>query len=259
MNRSEQRSTLINKQTDALEKILLSLEQRIDFVKNSTNERFRELEALLNTCQSGLATLDDESNRQGGAIIKINQRLDNLDRTVASSMFGNMPTNVVTMSQPDTSELTKELAALRADVAAFKDEFNRRDKQTQSELANKADKAELIELERLMKERIEALEKAILKTKGELKKALRILDEKLRKLADQPLSRGPSVEREEALLAKKPLEGWKCATCEKGLTNMAGLPADHYVWNRMPKKEPERVPMMGQGFSRMLMTLSHDG
>jgi hypothetical protein len=38
---------------------------------------------------------------------------------------------------------------------------------------------------------------------------------------------------------------------------MIGLPAEHYNWNKMPKKEGERIPMMGQGFSRMLMTLNH--
>lgn len=34
------------------------------------------------------------------------------------------------------------------------------------------------------------------------------------------------------------------------------MPAEHHNWNRMPKRE-ERIPMMGQGFSRMLMTINH--
>jgi transposase-like protein len=66
------------------------------------------------------------------------------------------------------------------------------------------------------------------------------------------------LERDDAVLAKKPLEGWKCATCDKNLVNMIGMPAEHYTWNRMPKKNGERIPMMGQGFSRMLMTLNHN-
>ena len=39
---------------------------------------------------------------------------------------------------------------------------------------------------------------------------------------------------------------------------MSGMPAEHYNWNRMPRKDGERIPMMGQGFSRMLMTLNHN-
>ena len=253
------------KRSDALEKTLLSLEDRMDFIKNSVNERLRELESLLKALQSDLLKLDSESNRQGGVIIQINQRIDtlqlkidNLDRAVTSALFGSPGANVSSASQPDNSELTKQLAALKKDLITFKDEYYKRDKEIQDELAKKVDKADLIEFERLMRERMEALEKAIQKTKGELKKALRILDERIKKLTDQVHSRGPSLEREDAMFAKKPLEGWKCATCEKGLTNMIGLPADHYVWNRMPKKEGERIPMMGQGFSRMLMTLSHN-
>lgn len=255
----------LKKRSDALEKTLLSLEDRMDFIKNSVNDRLRELEALLKALQNDLSKLDSESNRQGGVIIQINQRIDtlqlkidNLDRAVTSALFGNTGANISSPSQPDNSELTKQLAALKKDLITFKDEFYKRDKEVQDELAKKVDKADLIEFERLMRERMEALEKAIQKTKGELKKALKILDDRIRKLTDQVHSRGPSLEREDAMFAKKPLEGWKCATCEKGLTNMIGLPADHYVWNRMPKKEGERIPMMGQGFSRMLMTLSHN-
>ena len=253
------------KRSDALEKTMLSLEDRMDFIKNSVNERLRELESLLKALQNDLSKLDSESNRQGRVIVQINQRIDtlqlkidNLDRAVTSALFGGSGSNVNNNNQADTSELTKQLAALKKDLITFKDEYYKRDKEVQDELAKKVDKADLIEFERLMRERMEALEKAIQKTKGELKKALRILDERIRKITDQVNSRGPSLEREDALLAKKPLEGWKCATCEKGLVNMIGLPADHYVWNKMPKKDGERIPMMGQGFSRMLMTLSHN-
>ena len=246
------------KRSDALEKINLSLEERMDFMKSSMNERLRALESALGIFENDIAKLDDESNRQGGAIIKINQRLDGLDRSVVGAMFVNPPTNVISISQADINQLADQLAALKRDLVSFKDEYYKRDKETQNELAKKADKADLAELEQLMRERLEAFDKTLIKTKTELKKALKIIDERIRKLADQANSRGPSLERDDAMLAKKPLEGWKCATCEKGLTNMAGLPADHNVWNRMPRKEPERVPMMGQGFSRMLMTLSHN-
>ena len=42
-------------------------------------------------------------------------------------------------------------------------------------------------------------------------------------------ARGHSFNRDDALLAKKH-EGWKCATCEKDLVNMVGLPAEFFNW-----------------------------
>jgi len=105
---------------------------------------------------------------------------------------------------------------------------------------------------------MEANEKSLNKTKTDLKKSIRIVDDRLKRVDDQVRSRGPSMDRDDAMLAKKPLEGWKCANCDKNLTNMVGLPAEHYSWKKMPKKNGERIPMMGQGFSRMLMTLNHN-
>ena len=197
------------KRSDALEKINLSLEERMDFMKSSVNERLRALESALGIFENDIAKLDDESNRQGGAIIKINQRLDGLDRSVVGAMFVNPPTNVISISQADINQLADQLAALKRDLVSFKDEYYKRDKETQNELAKKADKADLAELEQLMRERLEAFDKTLIKTKTELKKALKIIDERIRKLADQANSRGPSLEREDAMLAKKPLEGWK--------------------------------------------------
>mmetsp|Transcript_38486 Transcript_38486/g.37996 ORF Transcript_38486/g.37996 Transcript_38486/m.37996 type:complete len:111 (+) Transcript_38486:2054-2386(+) len=39
---------------------------------------------------------------------------------------------------------------------------------------------------------------------------------------------------------------------------MTGLPADYYNWKKMPRKEGDRIPMKGQGFSKMLLTLNHN-
>ena len=55
------------------------------------------------------------------------------------------------------------------------------------------------------------------------------------------------------MLAKKPLGGWSCAACEKGLINLQGLPVDFHAWNKMPQRDPaDRIARVGQGFSKML-------
>ena len=250
------------KRCEAIEQTITSLEDRIDNLRNSLNERLRDLEGILMSLKEELEKLDTENNRQGGMIIHINQRIDTLElriSTLDKSMSGNLLGNNFSTDQPpDVSDLKRQFESFKRDFISFKEEHYKRNKEVEEELNKKVDKADLIEFERLMRDRMEAMDKALQKAKSELKKALRILDDRVKRLTDQVKSRGPSLDREDAMLSKKPLEGFKCATCDKNLVNMIGLPVEHYNWNRMPKKEGERIPMMGQGFSRMLMTLNHN-
>jgi len=69
-----------NKRTcDALQRNLVSVEERMDMVKESINERLRDLESILLSIKEDIQKLDNESNRQGGLIIQINQRIDTLE------------------------------------------------------------------------------------------------------------------------------------------------------------------------------------
>jgi len=38
----------------------------------------------------------------------------------------------------------------------------------------------------------------------------------------------------DALLSKKPVQGFKCATCDNELVNMESMPAKYYNWKKMP-------------------------
>lgn len=55
------------------------------------------------------------------------------------------------------------------------------------------------------------------------------------------------VEGDNAILSKKPLGGWSCASCEKNLNNMMAISApEHNHWNRMPYRDPsERMAKVG--------------
>ena len=55
------------------------------------------------------------------------------------------------------------------------------------------------------------------------------------------------------MFSKRQLGPQACASCEKDLVNMHGLSADHYVWKKLPFRDPnERISKYGKGFSRML-------
>lgn len=58
------------------------------------------------------------------------------------------------------------------------------------------------------------------------------------------------------MLSKKPLVGVTCASCEKKLVNMTGLPVDYNPWGKFPFRDPQdRLARVGQGFSKMLGSL----
>ena len=56
-------------------------------------------------------------------------------------------------------------------------------------------------------------------------------------------SRSASHENEEdAMFTKKPLGGYSCASCEKGVLNLHGSKADYLPWSRFPFRDPsERI------------------
>ncbi len=117
-------------------------------------------------------------------------------------------------------------------------------------LNQKADAKEVNDELQNLHDRIDSLEKALSKAKSDLKRAVRVLDDRVKKMGAN-LQDSIHPTNEDALFSRKPLEGISCASCEKGLTNMSGLPAQYYNWKRMPP-QVDRVPMVGQGFSRIL-------
>ena len=61
---------------------------------------------------------------------------------------------------------------------------------------------------------------------------------------------------EEAMLARKPLGGWSCGSCEKNLESLASKPSYYTSWNKLPVRDPkERIQKAGPGYSKMLCTM----
>lgn len=60
-------------------------------------------------------------------------------------------------------------------------------------------------------------------------------------------------EEDTAMLAKKPIGGWSCASCEKDLINISGRAPGYQAWSKLPFRAPgDRIAKVGQGFSKML-------
>lgn len=61
---------------------------------------------------------------------------------------------------------------------------------------------------------------------------------------------------EDAMFTRKPYGPAACASCEKGLINIQGLPVDYHTWKKMPIRQGnDRIARYGQGFSKLLSNI----
>ena len=114
---------------------------------------------------------------------------------------------------------------MKYDFDRMKEENSFKFNDINKNLALKAQKDDMLEGDWILHERIDNLEKALTKAKSDLKKAIRVLDERVKKLMqNQTTSSDQRGTMEDAMFSKKPLEGISCASCEKNLINISGLP-----------------------------------
>ena len=169
-------------------------------------------------------------------------RLDGLDKLLSERARGGHPA-----TPQEIEELKKQLAALRKELFLQKDDAEKRAKAQDVEIARKASRDELTEMEKRLTQKDDELAEALAKLKAKMEKALKQLEDRLRRLSDKfaLVGRSPSPDNaEDAMFARKPIEGWSCASCEKNLINLQGLPAEYYPWKKMPRKGEDRVPMV---------------
>jgi hypothetical protein len=48
---------------------------------------------------------------------------------------------------------------------------------------------------------------------------------------------GKRATEEDAMFTKKPLGGLSCASCERNITNLAGVMAEYQPWKKLPFRE----------------------
>ena len=151
-----------------------------------------------------------------------------------------------------TQSLYKELESLRKD----NEEHKRILEEVVSKLAICATSKDVSELEDKMNTLLSELKLSIHKKyaeKYEMNKLIKVLETKIRQLTDENAKRLEGGEN--WLLAKRPLNGYKCASCEAYLDNLAG-PQDYLPWNKYPTREAEKAYRMGSGFSHMLQMMN---
>lgn len=92
--------------------------------------------------------------------------------------------------------------------------------------------------------------------KYETKKSFQALEKQIKSLIEIIMKK-QEEHSDTAMLVRKPLHGWTCASCEKNIINLQGQIAAYNSWNKLPKRDPmDRIAKVGSGFSLMLTKLN---
>ena len=111
--------------------------------------------------------------------------------------------------------------------------------------------------EDIMNNKLKELENNCLKKfadKAEINKSIKYLDTQIRHIIDVYIKKLDKADS--WLIAKKPLGGYSCASCEAYLGDINKKQQDFLPWNRYP--ENNKNYKVGNGFSRMLKMLNAD-
>ncbi len=129
-----------------------------------------------------------------------------------------------------------------------------------SMLNNKADKSDLANIHTDLLNKIEELAIACNKKfadKNETARNLKYLETQIKKIL--AMLDKKDVQGENWLLAKKPLSGFSCASCEAYIGELHDN-TQYVPWNKYPLRDPnEKLYRIGNGFSKMLQMLNVDG
>ena len=89
--------------------------------------------------------------------------------------------------------------------------------------------------------------------KVETKKTFKTFEKQLKNLFDIFISKFEEQDIQDAMLAKRPLGNFACASCAKKITNLQGTLAEYQTTGKFPYRDPkDRIFKVGAGFSRML-------
>jgi hypothetical protein len=156
----------------------------------------------------------DGTPQDSARLGKLIRRVDALEealRGLSASGEGDKKT------AEDIQALWDAINALRADLESLKNLLTSRINSLEEMMASKADTELVFTIEQRLLEKIQQMADLLGKKfadRNKTKKALRDLEFQLRKILEFIMSKR---EGDDALLSRKPLGGYSCASCEKGL------------------------------------------
>ena len=215
----------------------------VDKVQDMASKNMKDLSYFLNKIESLSATvlamkeaLETLSGMKQENIFDMTQYVEN----IAFQEF-------IKKTNKDKNNLEKNIDELRRLFKDILESFNK-----------KADEKDLRDFELLLNNKLEELKLMSGKKfadKIDTGKTLKYLDAQIKFLSENFNKKNDR--NDNWLLAKKPLGGHSCASCESYLGNLKE--SDDYIpWNKYPQRERDKNYRVGNGFSRMLNMLNLD-
>lgn len=229
----------------------LSSKQRVLETNISKRVLKSELDDLLKSLQNKLPSKDEPFD--ASRLTSLSKRIGVLEDSLLKLSLPQgydliMIFNLVVKLQNEAKELKEKTDKSSKDI------WNKL-RDLEEQLNKKASLEKLKELEDLLLSKLKELSDEFLKRfadKNETKRALKYLEKLIKDSESIKIVR----DGDDAMLARKPLGGWSCASCQKDLEKLMGKIAPYHAWNKMPYRDPaDRIARVGPGFSRMLATV----
>lgn len=284
----------IFKRVQDLEKALKLLPSQlgIEAIKNTLNEikeelhnkanlsDYQELKQILADLQKQHSFLKDQvdtimdDRTDHEEIQNLKRRIEQIGNRVIDIKADGQGQNDMSSSFPrgtmiDTSKfvevgtfndfranILKEFTAVNGNLAALRKLID----DIYNELKTKTSFKDLKTLEDDLLMKLEELRLAISKKfadKIETQKSLKYLDTQIKHIIDVYIKR--MEKGDNWLLAKKPLGGHLCASCENYIGDLKET-TGYVPWNKYPMRDPnDKLYRIGNGFSKMLQMITVDG
>jgi hypothetical protein len=162
----------------------------------------------------------------------------------------------ITIFNEFKTQVQKEIDNLKFSINDLKSTID----EILNRLKTKSDEKDLKDLELYLLNKLEELKSACNKKfadKNETAKNLKYLDSQIKQLIEINIKRMDKGDN--WLLAKKPLEGFSCASCEAFIGDLKEN-NEYIPWNKYPMRDPsDKLYRMGSGFSKMLQYMNIEG
>ena len=277
-NRTNEIETKINSIIDSQElnptkEDLAKLEKEISKKLNikdfyDLKEKYNIQLAKANNLEECIERLQDICEKNNSELIFYTKKMENLTANVVSiraqieSILNKEEKKILDLTKYlEKTSFKKYIKSTEAEKITIENNFEELRKLINdiSNIIQKKSNAEDLKLfENIINNKIEELKLSNNKRfadKVDTNKSMKFLDTQIRHIIDVYIKR---LEKNDSwLIAKKPLGGFSCASCESYLGELKNK--DNYLpWNKYPQREKEQSYRVGNGFSRMLNMLNVD-
>ena len=233
------------------------------------NDKVNVQAAILNNLKDNYDRLQDEVNKHSTDLNFLLKKLESINSTVIKlkESLNENGSGVVQGGIFDENKYV-ELATFNSFLKSYESEISkikfqieelRRYLNDLNEIVKtKASEEDMRNFETLINSKIEELRLLCNKKfadKIDTSKSLKYLDAQIKHIVDVYIKR--MEKGDNWLLAKKPVGGFTCASCEAYIGELKEK-NDYLAWNKYPMRENDKAYRIGNGFSRMLNMLNLD-